>query len=278
MAGDPFFNQVVFLSGWEGANGSTPTPEESSFARALNYSGNSQVDTGQVIIGTSSLLLDGVGDFTNVPQSNELTLGSQDFTIETFVRFSSLPGGVNQCFVSNYDATGNQRSYGLLLNTSNELNFLYSTDGIGLTNATGAWGPSINTDIFVSVSRQGANLYLHVDGVQVGSTFNISTDTIFDSLAEVTKFGILDIGTNAPMFGHMDETRITIGTGRYNASSYTVPTEPFPRFLQIDELIINNARHAHLADNVVISFSGLPASLSVTQDFRVPAFTEVLFD
>jgi len=229
MAFDPFFSEVVFLSGWEGADGSFPSPEESSFARALNYSGNAQADTAQKVFGQSSLLLDGVGDFTNVPQSNELTLGSKDFTIESFVRFSSLPGGVNQCFASNYDATGNDRSWGFLLNTLNELNFAYSTNGTNFIGPVGTWGPSINTDFFVSVSRQGVNLYLHVDGVQVGTTFNVGTDVIFDSLAEVTKFGILDIGTNSPMFGHMDETRITIGTGRYDANSYTVITEEFPR-------------------------------------------------
>lgn len=228
MAFDPFFDDVVYLMGYEGADTSTPTPEESSFARVVTYGGNAQADTGQVIIGTSSLLLDGTGDFTNVPQSNDLSLSNKNFTLETFARFSSLPAA-NQAFVSNYDATGNQRSYGFILNTSGELNFLYSTDGSAVVNAVGAWGPSINTDYFVSVSRQSTNLYLHVGGVQVGSTHNIGTTTIFDSLAEITKFGILDLGANSPLFGWMDETRITIGTGRYNASSYTVPTEAFPR-------------------------------------------------
>lgn len=233
MAFDPLFAQVVFLSGWEGADGSFPSPEESSFARALNYSGNAQADTAIKKFGVSSLRVDGLGDFTNVPQSNELTLGNKDFTIETFVRFNTIDSAFNT-FVSNYDATGDDRSYYFAQNGGlSELTFNYFTPtGVAgdLVGVTGSFSPSTATQIHVAVSRNSGTIYLHAAGAEVGNDGGaVGTTTIFDSLGEVTKFGILDIGTTGLLDGHMDETRITIGTARYGAGSIIVPTEAFPR-------------------------------------------------
>ena len=233
MAFDPLFDQVVFLSGYEGSDGSFPSPEESSFARVVTYGGNAQADTAQKKFGASSAIFDGNGDFTSVPQSSELTLGNKDFTLETFVRFNTIDSGFNT-FVSNYDATGNQRSYYFTQtggSTNLTFNYFTPTGGSGdLVSVTGSFSPSTATWYHVAVSRNNGTIYLHAAGAEVGNdSGNVGTTTIFDSGAEITKFGILDLLTTGPLDGWLDETRITIGTARYGAGSITVPTEAFPR-------------------------------------------------
>ena len=52
---------------------------------------NAQIDTAQSKFDGTSGLFDGLGDYLTVPDSDDWNFESEDFTIDLWVRFNSLP-------------------------------------------------------------------------------------------------------------------------------------------------------------------------------------------
>ena len=86
-APNPPFSNVTLLSGFEGADMSTSFTDESEDARIISGFGNAQIDTAQFRFGSSSLLLDGTGDFLTLPDSDDWEF-DQAMTVEAFVRLN----------------------------------------------------------------------------------------------------------------------------------------------------------------------------------------------
>lgn len=250
--GDQFFTDVVYLSGFEGTDGSTTFLDESNFGRALTAVGNAQVDTAQFKFGVSSALFDGVSDAITTPDAVALEVTNEDFTVEVFVRFSSLTASI-QVMVQKYLATGDQREWFFRRNAT-DLEFGYYQNGTAgdLTSFLGTWNPVIDTWFHVAVSRNGADLRMFVDGTQVGSTNNVGTDTIFSGTAPA-RLGDLGIGVQE-LDGWLDEYRFTVGVGRYTAN-FTAPTAAFPRSAS-SALSVEDEGVVVEADTKIIDFVG----------------------
>ena len=58
----------------------------------VTFNNNAQLDTDQSHYGLSSLLLDGTGDYLSIPTSTEFGFGTGAFTIECWIRPSSVTG------------------------------------------------------------------------------------------------------------------------------------------------------------------------------------------
>lgn len=228
MAGDPDFADVLFLLHFEGADASTTFTNKGSGANPT-AEGNAQIDTAQFKFGGSSLLLDGVNDDIVSPDEASFDLSNNDFTIEGWVRFASSPTGLDMALASHYRDNGNI-GWWFGHKSDNTLAFTYSTDGTATTVHSAAWAPSIDTWYFISVSRQSTNLYIAVDGVELGTTHNIGTSSIFAPTVELLRIGGAHVGPSLgfDFHGHIDEFRWTVGTGRYDSTTYSVPTGPFP--------------------------------------------------
>ncbi len=221
-APDPHFASVVLLLGFEGADASTTFTDESPSPKTMTAVGNAQIDTAQFKYGSAAGLLDGTGDNISTPDAAAFTLGTSDFTFETWVRFSALGAG-SRTFFSQWSATASPASRTHLWDASGTaMRFSYNQT----LSFTSAWTPSINTWYHVAISRSGANLRMFVDGTQIGITHNISTTSIVDSTSTV------QIGANnaasSYLAGHLDEMRITVGVARYT-SNFTPPASAFPR-------------------------------------------------
>jgi hypothetical protein len=187
--------------------------------------------------GLSSLRCDGT--LHRVPFSLnhvDYQLGNGDFTIEAAVRFTSFPGaGVQMDICAKYDAGTSLRGYIFrVTGDGSALQFLCSTDGGGSLNVSisGAFTFALNTWYQVAVVRSGVNLYLYVDGAQVATNTTIGTGTIYTAgAAPLVLNGHDSVGTyQDPVFGYIDEFRLTKGVARYTGSVYAAPTAPFPDF------------------------------------------------
>jgi hypothetical protein len=176
-----------------------------------------------------------------------LDIGTNDFTLEAFVRFEQLPTSgyqtiFNRWDVSTYAGPAN-RSYRLILGSQafngGNLQFDISTDGTGSTVSTKLqypWTPVTNTWYHLAICRAAGQLLLFVNGSQLGlpisdsSSYHTGSTALFTLCGETGdsrySFGGSVNGTS--LIGQMDEFRFTNGLSRYTAS-FTPPTTLFPR-------------------------------------------------
>lgn len=167
-----------------------------------------------------------------------LEIGSSDFTFETFARFSDIPTGTGEIqeLLSKW-ATSSNLSYRLYYSADDDgLVFEWSTDG------SASAGTKIAPFTFdedrwyhIAVVRwtdtSGSYLSIFVDGVEVGGP-TANTDTLYDGTASLgigANFGTGSTPDSDSAFvGYLDETRFTIGVGRYTAN-FSAPTTKFGR-------------------------------------------------
>jgi hypothetical protein len=184
--------------------------------KGITAIGNAQVSTAQSKFGGASALFDGTGDYLLVSPASDFAFGTGDFTVEFFVRFSTL--SVTN-ILYDYRPSGGT-NFLLFLNASNTIIFNNGSEriSVGQSLSTGVW-------YHYAITRSGTSTKLFRDGTQIGSTYTDSTNYTGGS-------GDLRLGWNsvtgqfaAFLNGHMDEIRIS-NTARYTAN-FTAPTTPF---------------------------------------------------
>jgi hypothetical protein len=220
---DPYFTDVILLLGFEDADGSTSTTDDSSKAQSMTFAGNAQTDTAQFKFGTSSLLLDGTGDHIHCsPAANDFALGTE-FTVEARIRKNA--NGSRQNILGAVAGSIGQTGWQLYVDANDDLCFAMYDGGV-LTTLTGTWAPSTGTWYHVAADRNASNVVrVYADGVMLNSA------TINYAMVTNNRFDIgLERGVGNYWNGWIDEARVTNGTARYNSDSgYTVPTDRFPR-------------------------------------------------
>lgn len=215
---DDWFKNVVLLSGFEGSDGSTSFTDESQFARTLTAGGNAQIDTAQAKFGSSSLLLDGVGDYFTAAASEDFNFGYSNWTMELWVRWPVAPlAGMD--FVA-HGTTG--QAWHFYWDT--RLKFAV---GGSTVQETGVWSPTAGTWYHIVAERSGNTIRLYRDGAMVGKA---TLGGLLGSFASVVSFGIYPNLTSGPLNANVDDERITYGIARYDSDAgYEVPTAAFPR-------------------------------------------------
>lgn len=225
---DPNLSSVKLLLGVNGVDAATATSDESPAAHgAATFVGNAQLDTAQFKFGTSSLLLDGNGDYIDFSDSADWRFGLGQFTVECWVRFNSVSG--YQSFMGRWHVVG-IREWMFSSTGSNQLAFVYSTSGSGVTDTiTGSWTPSTNTWYHVAADRDASGtIRLYADGVMRGS--GAGNETFAPGGGPMRIGSVADGSFPNYLNGWLDEVRITKGVARYASDGgYTVPTSAFPR-------------------------------------------------
>jgi hypothetical protein len=216
------FSESVLLH-FDGTNGSTAFTDSSLNAVSFTAFGNAQISTSQSKFGGASGLFDGTGDYITAASNALFGFGTGDFTIEAWVRLSTLSDG---CLFDNRTE---------------------SNEGIGLYSAyldAGLYRPSIadNTAIIgvisnyaqnpsitissatwthVAVSRKSGTVRLFVGGA-LSQTI---TDTRTYASASTAFIGTNYLATQG-VNGNIDELRVVKGFAVYTAA-FTPPAQPF---------------------------------------------------
>jgi hypothetical protein len=180
-----------------------PTNQEPLFN--FTAEGNAQLSTAQAKFGSSSLLLDGTDDY--VETTTNLDLSSGDFTVDVWIRPSSVSGykGIWQSGTST-----TMQSY--LLG-----NAVY-------------WSVNPSTIITTAVTVN-ANEWTMLSYEREGNTHRIyKNGTLADTATTANKQdnGPFSIGKNGfgDFDGYIDEFRVS-DIARYGGSSFTEPTQAF---------------------------------------------------
>lgn len=217
----------------ETTDGSTTFTDASSNTHTIVVGGDAQHDTAQAKFGSSSMLFDGTGDYLQVSDDATFDLGSDDFTMSAFIYPNALSG--DSTIMSKLTATGNQRSYWLVIASTGALQLWGSSDGnpVGIvvqtatsTITTGSWQ-------HVEVTRDGNDFKIFVDGTQEAS----GTDTIsfFDGTGTFMIGGYNE--TIGDFDGWMEEVRLIKGSAE-NTSNFTPPTAPYT--VQADNFVLQS--------------------------------------
>jgi hypothetical protein len=137
---------------------------------------------------------DGTDDLVEIPDSDQWTLGLQDFTIDLWINFSQVVsrspfiarddgGGWQYKWIFWYDESGHTTPAGPALRF--HLNS-YSADPYGAIDTIYyPWSPTTGRWYHVAVTRSGSTYALFVDGVQVATSTN-QTDAIQNATAPLT--------------------------------------------------------------------------------------------
>ncbi len=215
-----------FQCNFDGSDAATSATDASRNSATITFSGDAQLDTAQQKFGTASLLLDGTGDYVSIPDASYLEIGTKDFTIDCWVRFSTVPTD-QETIVSKWTGTGNQRSVNFAFDGSTS-NLIIQLSGDGSSTALNkqeSWSPSQDTWYHVAVERTGGNVHLYVNGTQLGSGTANSTNVYNGSATFMV--GALNAGAAQNFTGHVDEVRFINGYGAYQGSNFTAPTTAY---------------------------------------------------
>jgi hypothetical protein len=227
-SGDEFFSNVQLLAKFEGSDGATAYTEVSTNGGIGTFAGDAEIDTAQFAFGSSSLLLDGTGDYVSFPDIAGFDLGAGDWTIEAFVRFNSIPTSGNAvCLVSQWGAGGDL--FAMQISTDGFGTRVRGTvDGSGTELGTIVPTPSLNTWYHMVMQRSGDDWRIGFNGNLEMSANGVFSGALITS-SEPIRIGSLD-GSSNFLDGWIDNVRITVGVGRYDYTGnvYTVPAADFP--------------------------------------------------
>jgi hypothetical protein len=187
----------------------------------LETVGNAQISTTQSKFGGSSIYLDGNGDRLIEPASPNLALGSGDFTIECWLRRSSLSSAQAAILQMSSGAD----SYSLLFGYTSSPNLVIyiSSNGASWDIASGQTLGTVQNDTWVhyALTRYGSTFKAFQNGVQQ-STWT-SSSSIYQATNQVS---IGYAQATHQLAGYINDLRITKGIARYT-SNFTPPTTAF---------------------------------------------------
>lgn len=167
-------------------------------------------DTTNYKFGGSSRAFDGTSQYCTLLLSNDFAMGTGDFTIDFWTRFTDV---AQQNWFQNQDVS-NDLDIG-----SSGSNLRVLLNGVEYDFA---WTPSNSIWYHVAVTRSGTNLRAFINGTQIGIT-QTSSDSISST---ATLFIGSNNGVVSFLHGNLDEYRITKGVARWTAN-FTPPSTPY---------------------------------------------------
>lgn len=223
---DPFWDNVVFISGFEGSDNGT------TFYNEKTLSSISAFGTPKTLIvakkkGNTGLAVNedgGSGDYLSLgnPSSAGTDFLTGDFTIEGWAKSTSNSSSWYHSVLGNFVNT-DTGSWSVFLtnNNSNRVSFIVD-DGPSLFCTT-----DLDTEWFhFAVSRNGSTLRIFVNGVMEAKSTTYTTSV---SGTQNVKIGGNNAGSGDDWRGYVDDIRITKGVGRYDQDT-NIPIGSYPRY------------------------------------------------
>jgi hypothetical protein len=212
---DPNFASVQLLLSMDGGNGSTTFTDTSSFARSPTAVINYNQTTANFQFGVSSGVVTTTPGAIYYEGANGFTIGTQDLTIEAWVRRNAAGGDI-----FGWGAASNNNEFAVRTQFDT-LRFITGTT----TRINTGYVIPLNTFEHIALVREAGIFRLYANGALRTGSYNLNTDL------GAVRFTVGGSYNGSTLFSgphNLDEVRVTVGVARYSGATYTVPTAPFP--------------------------------------------------
>ena len=218
LTGNDAFTKILLHM--DGSNGGTSFIDSNAGGSAHTWTATSVTTSATQVKFGSASLSDAAAGSIRTPDHVDFTLGSGDFTIDTWFWVAG-GAGANRFFCGQCDASASDASIQCGINLSNQM-FIFIQGGVfqvvGTTTfTTPGWH-------HYAVVRTGNILKMFIDGVQEGGNVSI-TVAVHDS---ASSFAVGGEGNFNGVFwnGFIDEFRLSVGIARWTAN-FTPPVAPY---------------------------------------------------
>ena len=176
-------------------------------AKILSRFGDTQIDTAQSKFSGGSILFDGTQDNLQVPADGDFGFGTANWTLEAFIRPTSV-SGVQRIFdLRNASATDTAPTVYM---NGTALHY-----AVGNSSQISGGTLAINTWYHVAVARNAGTTKLFLDGVELAT----GADTNDYGTTKPVVIGSDYQASPAEAFnGHIDEVRISKGAARFTGA------------------------------------------------------------
>ena len=236
LASIPRTYPASLLLNFDGANNSTTFTDSSSNNLTATRNGNTIISTTESKFGNSSGYFDGTGDYLAF-SGTEFNFASSDFTIEAWIRPSSVTG--TRVIFSKRANTATYGGLCLVMN-NNIIGCIATNNGSswGVDFNSGSSTLSINTWYHVAVTRNNNTFRIFLNGIEVGSqtinSFVISTN------ADNVVIGAGGATGGQEFFGYIDDLRITKNIVLYQTGYFIPPTSSLSKNATIAPKLYNH--------------------------------------
>ena len=182
--------------------------------KTITVHGDAKISNAQAKFNTTSLALDGIGDFISVPTQPDFGYGTGDFTIEFFWRPTAL--GIQQVLLDCRTASNDTAIY-LEMNAAGNVR-LFVSNAYRITSSAACTAGTFN---HIALFRVSGVTKLAVNGTVTPTTYTDANDYPERPL----RVGASWTG-GSPSTGYVDELRVVKGVAKYT-TSVTVPTVAF---------------------------------------------------
>jgi hypothetical protein len=259
---DPFFNQTTLLLHGDGTNGAQNNTflDSSSNTFTITRNGNTTQGTFSPFSlpnGEFSNFFDGSGDYLTTPSNAALsdTLLASDFTIETWLYLMAAPSDGAAIWTNSVsDSDGFSTSY--IYN-----NLSVATGKAGVNEfVSSANVLTLNTWNHFACVRNGATVYIYVNGTQVAS--GAAATYLNTTATKPMKFGSNSQTSPAAITGYFSNIRV-VSSAVYT-SAFTPPTAPLTAISNTQLLTCQSNR---FVDNSTNNFAITVAGNTSVQPF-----------
>lgn len=226
---DPFWPYVELLLKGEGSNGQTTFTDSSNAARTVTRGGDAIISNGQAKFGSTSIYLDGSGDYLQLADSDAWHVGKSDFTVDGWVYalgFNHAGGAPS--FMGQRASNTSLHAWTCYFTSSGVLGFAWTTNG-STSNAisSGANTAPTNEWAHIAYVRHRDRFLMFINGIQVGEATGFTHD-IYNS-NQTLKVGAFDAPawSGSYFYGYMQEMRFTRNVARYTRD-FVVPALAYP--------------------------------------------------
>ncbi|KKM65440.1 hypothetical protein LCGC14_1491270, partial [marine sediment metagenome] len=175
------YDDPHLLLNFEGTDAATSTTDASDNAHAVTFGGDAQLDTGVTIIGSSTLLLDGVGDYLSLADHADWDLtgsAADNWTASTWVNLTDRTRP--EVIMGQFEDAGN--FWALIHVPGQGLRFYVYKDGSAIIDTGYSGEITDGNDHHVAVCKVADEWGVYKDATQTDYVQDATTDTLAGAL------------------------------------------------------------------------------------------------